>query len=509
MANIDYSIEMLNVTKKFGTFVANKDITFKVKKGEIHALIGENGAGKSTMMNQLFGLLQPTSGTIKINGQKALIDNPNVASSLGLGMVHQHFQLVDNHTVVENIVLGQEKVRAFQPIDIKTARLKLIALSTKYNLGIDPDKYIKDLSVGQQQKVEILKMLYSGAEILIFDEPTAMLTPDEIIGLLEVFRTFKKNNKTIVFISHKMNEIKDVADSATVIRKGEFIGTVDVANTTIQKMSEMMVGRKLVEVKNSSKVDPKAESILDIKNLTAKHFSDPRALGLKDISFDVKAGEIVAIAGVEGNGQTELAYAISGIQKPTIGKITLNNTDITKSSVRKRNNLGLSFLPEDRYKHAMYSKQTLFNNAIMQLFYKKPFSMFGFMTKRKKIEWTREIVNNFDVRGAANGSSIIGSLSGGNQQKFIAGREMSREHNFLMLFQPTRGLDIGAIEYLQTKILEEKQQGKGILLISFDLNEILALSDRVVVLSGGELINIAKTSEVTKEQLGKWMGGAK
>lgn len=506
---MEYAIEMLGVTKKFGNFVANDDITLRVKQGEIHALIGENGAGKSTLMNQLFGLLQPTMGSIKINGNVSLIENPNAAAKLGLGMVHQHFQLVDNHTVVENIVLGRENVKTLQPVDFASARRKIIKLSNQYNLDINPDAFIKNMTVGQQQKVEILKMLYSGAKILIFDEPTAMLTPQEIDGLLEMFETFKKSGKTIVFISHKMVEIKEAADSATIIRKGKWVGTVDVNKTSIEKLAEMMVGRKLESIKNNSKKKPGDAPLLSLKSVTAKHFSNPKAFGLKNVTFDVRPGEVVAIAGVEGNGQTELAYAISGIQKPTMGSIELDGKDITRASVKKRITGGMSFLPEDRYKHAMYSNQTLFNNAIMQLFDKKPFSIFGFMTKRKRNEWTRKIIKDFDVRGADNGFSVIKSLSGGNQQKFIAGREMSRDHKLLILFQPTRGLDIGAIEYLHEKILEEKEQGKGILLISYDLNEILSLSDRVVVLSGGDQIQTAETKKVNKEQLGKWMGGAK
>lgn len=506
---MEYAIEMLNITKKFGHLTANDNITLKIQKNEIHALIGENGAGKSTLMNQLFGLLSPTSGTIKINGKVVLMSNPNVATNNGLGMVHQHFQLIDTHTVLENILLGKEGTKLGQPINFRAARTKLLQLSKMYNLDIDPDTEIRDLTVGQQQKVEILKMLYSGAEILIFDEPTAMLTPQEIEGLLEIFRTFKKKGKTIVFISHKMNEIKDVADNFTVIRRGAWVGTKSVASSTIKDMSEMMVGRQLVEIKNNSTTKKGMATVLDVKGINVKHFSNPQALGLKNATFDVKAGEIVAIAGVEGNGQTELAYAISGIQKPISGSIQINGKTVTRSSTRKRYQAGLSFLPEDRYKHAMFAKQNLFSNFIMQRFHKKPFSKFGILLGNQKEKQTRAAIKQFDVRGANEGLAIIGSLSGGNQQKFIAAREMTKDHSLLMLFQPTRGLDIGAIEYLHSKILEEKAEGKAVLLISYDLGEIMSLADRIVVVSGGDVINVVNAKDVTRNQLGKWMGGAK
>lgn len=508
-----YAIETKKITKKFSNTIANDNISFKVKKGTIHAIVGENGAGKSTLMNQLFGLLMPTSGEIHINGKRVNISNPNVANEFGLSMVHQHFQLVQNHSILENIILGDEKSKSLMPIDYRRASQKLLNISKKYNLQIDPNAIVKKVSVGMQQRIEIMKMLYRGADILIFDEPTAMLIPQEIEGLLKLFLDLKKKGKTIIFISHKLQEVKNVAEEATVIRKGKVVGSVKVKTTSIEKMAELMVGRKLVHVKNNNDIKF-GRNLLSIKNLSVKHHSNPKILGLKNFSIDVKEGEILAIAGVEGNGQSELINAIFGLQKWSKGRIELlskNNEiiDLKNGNIKSRYDNDFSFVPEDRYKYAMLRNETLFTNVILQTFRKRPFQFLGFLRRGPKIELTKNIIKEFDVRGSMGGSTIIGELSGGNQQKFIFGREMTRKHKVIILFQPTRGLDIGAIEFIHKKIIEEKLKGNAVILVSYELNEVMALADRIAVLSQGELIKVSNAKGITKEKIGKWMAGVK
>ena len=511
-----YAIKFLNITKNFGNLVANDNISLKVKIGFIHGLIGENGAGKSTLMNQLFGLLKPTSGEIIVDGKKVSISNPNIASELGLSMAHQHFQLVENHSILENVILGDVVNDLVKPIDYQKSRMKLVNISKKYKLKINPNLIVKKASIGMQQRIEILKMLYKGAKVLIFDEPTAMLTPQEIDSLLNLFVYLKKKGKTIIFISHKLHEVKKVADEATVIRKGKVIKTFNVKTTSTTKMAEMMVGRKLIEVKNLSAYNP-GKTLLEIKNISVKHKSNPKALGLKNFSLNIKEGEIVAIAGVEGNGQIELVNAIFGLAKLTQGKIMIwtknkktNNyhmTQLKNGNVRQRYDLKLSFVPEDRYKFAMLTKENLFQNVILQSFRKKPYQKWGFLVRKPKIDWTTKIINEFDVRGSKGGFSVIGELSGGNQQKFIVGREMTRMHKLIILFQPTRGLDIGAIEFIHQKMLEEKAKRNAVLLVSYELSEVMALADRVAVVNQGNLINVAQIKGLNRELIGKWMAG--
>lgn len=509
----NYAIQFKNITKKFGNLVANDKININVEQNKIHAIIGENGAGKSTLMNQLFGLLSPTSGRIFINGNAVNIESPNMANELGLSMVHQHFQLVGNHSVLENVILDNKEKNPLKPIDFKYARNKLIQVSSKYNLDINPDQLVKKTSVGVQQRIEILKMLYRGADILIFDEPTAMLTPQEIDGLLRLFIDLKKQGKTIIFISHKLNEIKSVADNGTVIRRGKVVKNFKVKSTSIDKMAEWMVGRKLVPVKNNYK-NTSDNKVLEIKNLYTRKYSNSRVYGIKDINLDIFAGEILAIAGVEGNGQLELVNSIFGLQKVSKGSITFyseKNEPITLKSgnVNQRYLNNISLVPEDRYKYAMLSQQNLFINAIMQTYKFRPYQKFGFLFKRPRNKYALDIINTFDVRGSKAGTAIIGELSGGNQQKFIMGREILRNNRLTILFQPTRGLDIGAIEFIHKKSLEEKAKGNAVLLVSYDLGEVISISDRIAVLNSGNLINVTSTKNTTREEIGKWMAGVK
>ena len=513
-----YAIEFKNITKNFGSVIANKNISFQVQTGQIHTIIGENGAGKTTLMNQLFGLIKPTSGSILIDGKKQSITSPNIASELGLSMVHQHFQLVANHSVLENIVLGDVVNQTVKPIDYKRARIKLMQVSNQYNLQIDPSLLVKKTSVSMQQRIEILKMLYKGARILIFDEPTAMLTPTEIEGLLQLFLDLKNQGKTIIFISHKLKEIKKVADWATVIRKGEVVKSFSLKDTSISEIATMMVGRKLVAIKNQSLNKPGLQ-LLKIKNITVKNDSQPKLLGLKDFSLEIRQGEIVAIAGVEGNGQLELVNALFGLQKLVKGQIQILAQNrkskqsqmqvIPNGNVKARYDFGMALVPENRHKYAILANQNLYTNAILQLFRKQPYSYLTFLLRKPKVAWTKQIVTEFDVRGARNGAALMSELSGGNQQKFIIGREMTKSHKLIIFFQPTRGLDIGAIEFVHQKILQEKQNGNGILLVSYELSEIMALADRIAVLNQGKLVNIANAKTVTREKIGEWMAGVK
>ncbi|AEM68957.1 ABC transporter ATP-binding protein [Mycoplasma putrefaciens] len=506
---IDYAIEMQNITKTFlnGAIVANDDVTIQVKKGDIHALVGENGAGKSTLMSILFGLYQPTSGTIKVNGKEEEITNPIKANKLGIGMVHQHFKLVEVNTVLENIILGVEEIKAGLFLNKVKMRAELIEIMNKYDLHVDLDAKIQNISVGMQQRVEILKILYRKADILVFDEPTAVLTPQQIEGLLKVMKNLQKAGKTIIFISHKMDEIKQVANVATVIRLGKKIIDLDVSKVTGNEIAEAMVGRKLVEVKHRYTEPLSDEPLLDVINLTVKKDTNPKVYGLETFSVKVRPGEIVAIAGVEGNGQRELVEAITGLVKPVSGGIVYKKLNIVNSSIKKRYDMGMAHIPEDRHKYGMLLDFSVEENIVSQEIDKKPFSQFGFINKKAVSRYAQIVVKEFDVRGSRNGTAVARGLSGGNQQKTVVGREIKKEHDLLVVVQPTRGLDVGAIENIHSHILKEKEKGRAILLVSYELNEVMALADRIVVINDGKLIGQLPGKGAKKEEIGALMTG--
>ncbi len=501
-----YEIEMLNITKEFNGFKANDDITLQLKKGEIHALLGENGAGKSTLMSVLFGLYQPEKGIIKKCGQEIKINSPNDATAFGIGMVHQHFKLVECYTVLENIILGAETTK-FGILLKKKAKEKVVALSEAYGLNVDPDAKIEDITVGMQQRVEILKMLYRDNEILIFDEPTAVLTPQEIDELMQIMRNLKAEGKSILFITHKLNEIMAVADRCTVLRKGKCIGTVDIANTTKEELSEMMVGRSVKFAVDKTEAKP-AETVLNVENLCVKsklHKKD----AVHNVSFSVRAGEIVCIAGIDGNGQTEFVHALTGLDKTESGRIILNDEDITHKSIRYRNTHGMSHIPEDRHKHGLVLDYSLEQNMVLQRYYEPEFSKGGFIRFKAVKDYAENLIDKFDVRSSNGAKSTARSMSGGNQQKAIVAREMDRAHNLLVAVQPTRGLDVGAIEFIHQQIVKSRDEGTAVLLISLELDEVMNLSDRILVMYEGEIVGELDPKKTTVQELGLYMAGAK
>lgn len=503
---MDYVIEMNNITKIFGKFKALDDVTFKVKKGEVHALLGENGAGKSTLMSVLFGLYQAESGEIKINGKDVKINNPNDANNLNIGMVHQHFKLVHNFTVLESIILGRETiVNGFLKKD--DARKKVMQLSERYKLKIDPDSYISDITVGMQQRVEILKMLYLDSDILIFDEPTAVLTPQEIEELMKIMKELINEGKSIIFISHKLNEIKEVADRCSILRKGKYMGTVDVKTTTKEEMSELMVGRKVNF--NIEKIAKKTgEAVLQVKNLTIKAKNSKKDV-VNNVSFNVKRGEIVCIAGIDGNGQSELIYGISGLMPINEGQVILNGKDITKESIRKKCIDGIAHIPEDRHKHGLVLDFDLQQNAVLQTYYEKRFQNHSFIKFGAVKEYARKLIKQYDIRSPRDEDSIVRNMSGGNQQKLIVARELDRNPDIVMAVQPTRGLDIGATEYIHKQLIEQRDKGKAVLLMSLELEEVMNLSDRILVIYEGEIVADLKPKEVSIKELGLYMAGSK
>lgn len=502
----DYIIEMLHITKEFPGIIANDDITLRLKKGEIHALLGENGAGKSTLMSVLFGLYQPEKGEIRKNGTVVQINNPNDANALGIGMVHQHFKLVDIFTVLENIILGVEpNVMGFLKKD--EAREKVIALSEKYGLHVDPDELIENITVGMQQRVEILKMLYRENDILIFDEPTAVLTPQEIDELMEIMRNFAKEGKSILFITHKLNEIMAVADRCTVLRKGKYIGTVDIKDTTKEELSKMMVGRDINFTVDKEEAQPK-EVILSVQGVTV-HSKQHKHEVVKNVSFDVHAGEIVCLAGIDGNGQTEFVTALTGLEKMSKGKITLCGNDITKASIRTRSKAGMSHIPEDRHKYGLVLDYTLEENLVLQRYWQPEFQSHGFIKKDKVREYANKLIDQYDVRSGQGAVTTARSMSGGNQQKAIIAREIDKEHQLLVAVQPTRGLDVGAIEYIHKQLVERRDAGKAVLLVSLELDEVMNVSDRILVMYEGEIVGELNPKTTTVEELGLYMSGAK
>ncbi|WP_264230063.1 ABC transporter ATP-binding protein [Acholeplasma laidlawii] len=497
-------VSMKGITKRFGKLVANDSIDFEVKKGEVHALLGENGAGKSTLMSILFGLYTQDEGQIFINDELAHIKHPNDAAKYKIGMVHQHFKLVDVFSALDNIILGSEETKNSFLV-YKNARKKIMEIIEKYNLQIDLDKKISELTVGQQQKVEIIKMLYRDSDILIFDEPTAVLTPQEIKELIEIIKNFAKEGKAVILISHKLNEIKMSSDRCTILRRGQKIATLDVKDVTTEQMAELMVGRPLIQEYEKAKFNPK-DNILEVENLTL-HGKNKDIL--KNINFSVRSGEIVGIAGIDGNGQTELANALTGLSSISSGFIRLKDKDISRLPIRKRYESGLSHIPEDRHKFGLVLDFKLSDNLVLQEYYKKPYSNFGILNHDVIEEHARKLVENYDVRSSNSIDTITRSMSGGNQQKAILAREIEREHDLLLAFQPTRGLDVGAIENIHKNLIKERDRGRGVLLISYELEEIFNLSDRILVMYEGEITGSFKTSEITANELGLYMSGSK
>lgn len=499
---MEYVIEMLNIRKQFGDFVANDNITLQLAKGEIHALLGENGAGKSTLMNVLFGLYQPEAGTIKVRGEEVKISDPNKANDLGIGMVHQHFMLVENFTVAENIILGSEPTK-FGTINIKAAAKKVQQLSEQYGLNVDANAKIEDISVGMQQRVEILKTLYRGAEILIFDEPTASLTPQEISELIQIMKRLISEGKSIILITHKLKEIMEVSDRVTIIRKGQGIGTITTSETNPDQLAEMMVGRQVVFKTEKTDATPK-EPVLQISGLNVK---DNRGVDrVKDLSLTVRAGEIVGIAGIDGNGQSELIEAITGLRKASSGKIALKGQDITGLKPRKITEAGIGHIPQDRHKHGLVLDFPIGHNIALQTYYKTPISKGGIIDYRKIDKLAEKIIAEYDVR-TPSAQTPARALSGGNQQKAIIGREVDRDPELLIAALPTRGLDVGAIEFIHRRLIEQRDKGKAVLLISFELDEVMNVSDTIAVIHDGHIIDTVKPKETNEQQLGLLMAG--
>ena len=505
---MDYIIEMLGITKEFPGIIANDNITLQVNKGEIHALLGENGAGKSTLMSVLFGLYQPEKGEIKLRGKQVKISSPLDANAYGIGMVHQHFKLVHNFTVLQNIILGVETVSGGF-LKMEEARKKVLAISEKYHLSIEPDALISEISVGMQQRVEILKMLYRENEILILDEPTAVLTPQEIIELMNIMKKLVSEGKSIVFITHKLNEIMAVADRCSVLRRGKYIGTVDIADTDKEQLSEMMVGRKVNLNIDKTEAKP-GEVVMSVRDLTvmSNRQGNKKAV-VNNVSFDVKRGEILCIAGIDGNGQSELVHAITGLVGMESGCVIVDGEDITKKSVRYKNTHGLGHIPEDRHKHGLVLDYSLEDNLALQEYFTPEFNRGGFLKFDKIASYGEELIEKFDIRSGQGGKTTTRSMSGGNQQKAIIAREINRDPEVLIAVQPTRGLDVGAIEFIHSQLVNQRDNSKGVLLVSLELDEVMNLSDRILVIYEGEIVAEVNPKEVTVQELGLYMAGSK
>ncbi len=504
----EYAVEMLNITKRFPGIIANDNITLQLKKGEIHALLGENGAGKSTLMSVLFGLYQPEEGEIRKDGKKVEINDPNDANDLGIGMVHQHFKLVECFSVLDNIILGVETTRGgFLQKD--EARKKVLALSEKYGLSVDPDALIEDITVGMQQRTEILKMLYRDNEILIFDEPTAVLTPQEIHELMGIMKNLAAEGKSILFITHKLAEIMEVADRCSVLRKGKYIGTVDIKDATPESLSAMMVGRDVNFVVEKKPSQP-GDVVLDIKGMTVaskRHKNN----AVNGVSMQVRRGEIVCIAGIDGNGQTEFVYGLSGLEPLKGGSISISGTDISTMPTRKRlAAMGMSHIPEDRHKHGLVLDYTLEDNIVLQRYFEPEFTSKAGFLKRKAIrDYANRLIEQYDVRSGQGPVTKARAMSGGNQQKAIIAREIDKDPELLVAVQPTRGLDVGAIEYIHKQLVAQRDAGKGVLLVSLELDEVMNVSDRILVMYEGEIVGEFDPKTVTVEELGLYMAGSK
>ena len=503
----EYAIEMLNITKEFPGIRANDNITLRLKKGEILALLGENGAGKSTLMSILFGLYQADSGKILVNGKEVHIKDPNDANKYGIGMDHQHFKLVEVFTVLENIILGCETTK-FGFLQLKEAREKVVALSKKYGLYVDPDALVEDITVGMQQRTEILRMLYKNNDILIFDEPTAVLTPQEIDELMKIMKELAKDGKSILFISHKLNEIMKVADRCTILRKGKYIDTVDIKDVDPEKLSELMVGRKINLVSNKKPAEPK-ETVLEVKDLVVKD----KIHGINAVnhaSLKVRAGEIVCIAGIDGNGQSELVKSIAGTIPMKSGTLIIDGQDFTHKSIRYKNTHGISHIPEDRHRDGLILDYNMEKNMVLQEYFEERFSSMGFLKEKEITEYTDELIKDYDIRSLTGPTSIVRNMSGGNQQKIIIAREMTKAHKLMIAVQPTRGLDVGAIEYIHKNIVKQRDMGIGVLLVSFELEEVMNLADRILVMFEGEIVGeFDDVQNLDLNELGLYMAGGK
>ncbi len=501
----DYVIEMRNITKRFPGIIANDKINLQLKKGEIHALLGENGAGKSTLMSVLFGLYQPDEGEIFINGEKVNITDPNAANDLGIGMVHQHFKLIDNFTVTENIILKEEPMKSFGRIDMDKAVEEVRAISKQYGLEVDPMAKIEDLPVGMQQRVEILKMLYRKAEILIFDEPTAVLTPNAITELIKIMKRLAEEGKSILLITHKLKEIKLAADRCTVLRRGKYIDTINVADVDEKSMAEMMVGREVSFQVEKDEAKP-TETILSIKNLSVKNFRG--LMAVKDLSLDVRAGEIMCIAGIDGNGQSELVEAITGLRPIEEGSIQLKGEDITKMDIRRRTEHGLGHIPQDRHKYGLVLDFTLEENTALQTYYREPLSHKGVINFNARRDFSDKLIDEYDIRSAKRSKTVVRDMSGGNQQKAIIAREVFRSPDVLIAAQPTRGLDVGAIEYIHKKLVEQRDAGKAVLLVSLEMEEVLSVSDKIAVMYEGRIVGVVDAKKTNENEIGLMMAGS-
>lgn len=499
-------IELQGITKEFPGVVANDNVSLQLGRGEIHALLGENGAGKSTLMSVLFGMYRPESGVIKKNGTEVAIHGPGDANRLGIGMVHQHFKLVRTFTVLENIVLGVEDTRCGL-LNMDLARQRVIDISNRYGLKIDPDALVSDITVGMQQRVEILKMLFRENEILIFDEPTAVLIPQEIDELMKIMRGLAAEGKSILFITHKLGEIKAVADRCTILRRGKRVATVNVAETSLEDMSEMMVGRK-VDLKITKPEASPGRVVLDVQGLTVSGGPSGKAV-VRDVSFQLRAGEIAAIAGVDGNGQSELIYAITGLLTPDLGSVILDGKDFTKASIRERTVGGIGHIPEDRHKHGLILDYDLARNLVLQTYFTPRFQNRGFLKYDAIYRYADDLIERYDIRSACGARTIARNMSGGNQQKAIIAREIEHNPKLLVAVQPTRGLDVGAVEYIHKKIVEERDKGTAVLLISLELDEVINVSDRILVIYEGAITGELDPKKTTMQELGLYMAGSK
>ncbi len=500
----NYAIEMIGISKKFGSIVANDKVALQVKKGDIHAIVGENGAGKSTLMSVLFGINEPDAGYIKINGKEVDIKNPIHANELGIGMVHQHFQLVHNYTALENIALSNIPVTNLKipwVMNLSQAKSKILVLMKKYNFHFDLKTTVENSPISTQQKIEIMKMLYQNSEILIFDEPTAVLNPSEIKEFLKIIKHFKTLGKTIILITHKLKEIEEAADMVTILRAGKSIKTFPNKTLSLSEVANLMVGRSVKTIRNNySKISDK--KILEIKNISVKKTMNQKGLALDNLSLNINAGEILAIAGVEGNGQVELAEVLMGMQKLQSGSINLDKREISKLNTKKRYNIGMSYVPEDRHRYGIILDFPISDNFVLQNYDRQPFSnCFGILRKSFIKNYSENIIKNYDIRGVRHHTQLIRSLSGGNQQKVVIGREIERKHKLIIFSQPTRGLDVGAIEYIHEKILQEKSKGNAVLLISYELDEVLALADTIAVLNSGKIVGLKAAKNITREQI--------
>ena len=502
----NYVIEMRGITKIFPGIIANDHINLALKKGEIHALLGENGAGKSTLMSVLFGLYQPEEGQIFHNGKEVKVTDPNVATSLGIGMVHQHFKLVECFSVMDNIILGNEDT-SMGFIQKKKAREKVKKLSDTYGLHVDLDAKVSDITVGMQQRTEILKMLYRDNDILIFDEPTAVLTPQEIEELMQIMRNLKNEGKSILFISHKLNEIMAISDRCTILRKGKYIGTVNIKDTNKEELSSMMVGRDVKFAVDKTPAKP-GKTVLKVQDLVVKSKLHKKN-AVDGVSIHVNAGEIVCIAGIDGNGQTEFVHALTGLDKVESGEVIFMDEDITKKSIHYKNTHGFAHIPEDRHKHGLILDFTLEQNMVLQRYFESEFQNNGFIRFKEVREYAQKLIDEYDVRSGQGPVTIARSMSGGNQQKAICAREMDREHDLLIAVQPPRGLDVGAIEAIHTKIVKKRDEGDAILLVSLELDEVMNLSDRIYVMYEGKIVGELDPKKTTVQELGLYMSGAK